>query len=368
MPFPIDRTKRVRSVLVITKHNFMGDTIVATPLLRAIRQVFPEAAITLLTGKQAAQTLLEFPFVDNVVEYDPKRTQKGIAATWRVICDLRQKIGGSPDLCLVADRSVRAAVISLLVRSRLRAGFDTEGRGGLLTHRVPYDGEKRESECCLDILRAVAPEACEGHYFDPMPLLCVTEMERKRGAAILREREAIGPLLVGIQPGASYRGKQWSAAHFAEVARALAADGAGIVLLGSGDSERKASRQLREAAGEQIPIVDLTGETSMRETMGVLTHLSLFIGNDTGVSHIAASLKTATVSLFGPTLSEKWGEASPRNLVLAAPDGKLSKLEVAPVLAAARSLLSPVCALSSTNTVATNNTIDPPGLAVGANR
>jgi heptosyltransferase-2 len=333
------RVKRVQSVLVITKHNFMGDTIVATPLLRGIRQIYPDAAITLLTGGAAAQTLKEFPYVDTVEAYDPKRTQRGVGASWRLICSLRQKIGGSPDVCLVADRSMRAAIIALLCRARVRAGFDTEGRGFLLTHRVPYDPVKRESECCLDILRAVAPAECEGVTFDPMPLLCVTDAERKRGAVILREREAVGRMLVGIQPGASYRAKQWAPAKFAETAAALAADGAAVVLLGSGDSERKASRLLQEAAGDQVPIIDLTGETSMRETMGILTHLSLFIGNDTGVSHIAASLGVATVSLFGPTLAHKWGEEGPRNRVVAAPDGNLSKLDTAPVLAAARSLL-----------------------------
>ena len=357
---------QIRSVLVITKHNFMGDTIVATPLLRGIRQIYPNATITLLTGKQAAQTLQEFPFDVHVVEYDPKKTQKGIAATWRVICDLRSKIGGSPDLCLVADRSIRAAMIALLSRARIRAGFDTEGRGCLLTHRVPYDPEKRESECCLDILRAVAPDKCAGFAFDPMPVLCVTEAERKRGATILREHEAIGPLLVGVQPGASYKAKQWPSAKFAEVAAALADDGVGIVLLGYGDSEQKASRALREAVGDRAPIIDLTGETSMRETMGVLTHLSLFIGNDTGVSHIAASLGVPTVSLFGPTLSEKWGEASPQNLVIPAPDNKLSKLETAPVLAAARSLLFPICSLPDASD--SELEISPADLALGAKR
>ncbi|MBC8102317.1 MAG: glycosyltransferase family 9 protein [Cytophagales bacterium] len=376
MPLSPPESRTVRTVLVITKHNFMGDTIVATPLLRGVRHAFPQAAITLLTGGAAAQTLLEFPFVDNIEAYDPKRTQKGAAASWRLICALRGRIGGSPDLCLVADRSVRAALIALLCRARVRAGFDTEGRGCLLTHRVPYDLEKRESECCLDILRAVtAPgplsDTLAGSLADPMPLLCITETERRRGAAILREREALGPVLVGIQPGASYRAKQWDPSRFAEVARALAGEGASIVLLGSGTTERDASRVLREAMGERFPVVDLTGETSMRETMGILAHLSLFIGNDTGVSHIAAALGTPTVSLFGPTLAEKWGEASPRNLVIAAPDGCLKKLEVAPVLSAARTLLlssSPPNPVSPSDPTAAADSAIPSTFALGANR
>jgi ADP-heptose:LPS heptosyltransferase len=88
-----------------------------------------------------------------------------------------------------------------------------------------------------------------------------------------------------------------------------------------------------------VPVVDLTGETTLRETMGVLTHLSLFVGNDTGVNHIAASLGVPTVSLFGPTRADKWGHAGPTGIVLSAPEGDLSRLEVAPVVEAARLLL-----------------------------
>ena len=86
-------------------------------------------------------------------------------------------------------------------------------------------------------------------------------------------------------------------------------------------------------------VVDLTGETALRETMGVLTHLSLFVGNDTGVSHIAASVGTPTVTLFGPTPALKWGNTGPHNAVITAPDGCMDSIAVAPVECAALDLL-----------------------------
>jgi heptosyltransferase III len=95
-----------------------------------------------------------------------------------------------------------------------------------------------------------------------------------------------------------------------------------------------------------IPAIDLTSQTNLRETMGVLANLSLFIGNDTGINHIAASLGVPTIGLFGATSAVKWGNVGPQNKVLTAPDGDLTRLEVGPVLELARHLLRTGVAVS----------------------
>ena len=325
----------VGSVLVLTKYRFMGDTVVATPLLRGVRRAFPDARVTLLTGKAAAAVLHGCPFLDRVVCYDPYETQRGMAEFLRLVRSLRRP--GRPDLCVVADRSMRSALAAFLCGGRVRAGFNSEGRAWLLTHPVPYDPARREIECYLDILRAVAPERGEGPPYDASPELWITGDERARGAQILAEREALGPLLVGLQPGASYAAKQWSPEGFAAVADALAEDGAGIVLVG-GPDEAEAARAVCQAM--RAPAVNLTGATSLRETMGVLSHLTLFVGNDTGVNHIAAALGVPTVGLFGPTSAPKWGNVGPRAAVLAAPEGQIDRIRAEDVLAAARRLLA----------------------------
>jgi heptosyltransferase-2 len=323
----------VHRIIVLTKHHYMGDTIVAVPLLRATRHVFPDAHITLVTGKMAAVALEECPYFDAIHCYNPREQSYSAQNLRQALCQNER-----PDLCLIADRSFRSAWIAFKLGARVRAGFVSEGRGFLLTHRVPYRKNASEIECFLDILRTIAPEGKDEPTYDPTPQLFLTEAERQRGEAILREREVIGPLLVGIQPGASYSAKQWHTAGFAAVASALAAEGVGIVLLGSGKSEMDAARQVRQAM-PHVPVIDLTGATTLRETMAVLSHLSLFIGNDTGVNHMAASLGTATIGLFGPTRADKWGHQGHQDIVLSAPDGDLNRLEVGPVLEAARLLL-----------------------------
>jgi heptosyltransferase-2 len=327
------RLQPVRSVLVLTKYRFLGDTVVAVPLLRAARRVFPNARLSLLTGPAAATVLQGCPYVDRFACYDPYNRDRGLRAFVRLMRSLRRE--DRPDLCLVADRSFRSAVAALLCGGRIRAGFDSEGRGLLLTHPVPYQIERREIECYLDILRTVAPEP-EGIPYDPTPALWVSDAERERGAQILSEREALGPVLVGMQPGASYTAKQWPPEGFAAVADALATDGVGIVILG-GPGEEEAARAMRRAM--RAPAVDLTGATKMRETMGVVSHLSLFVGNDTGVNHIAAGLGVPTVALFGPTPARKWGNVGPAAAVLKAPGGDLDRLPADEVVAAAQRLL-----------------------------
>lgn len=328
------RSRPVRSILVLTKYRFMGDTVVAVPLLAAARHAYPDARITLLCGPTAATVLQNCPVVDRIVPYDPYKAQRGTLKYLQLMRQLRRE--EHPDLCLVANRSFQSALSALFCGGRIRAGFASEGRGCLLTHPVPYDGGKREAECYLDILRAVAPDS-ESHPYNPRPFLTITETEQQRGAKILAEREAIGPLLVGLQPGASYPGKQWCPEGFAAVADALAGDGAGIVILG-GPGEEEAARAMQQAM--HAPAVNLTAATSIRETMGVLSHLSLFVGNDTGVNHIAAALQVPTVGLFGPTPAQKWGNIGPDARVLVAPEGNLARIDPAETLAAARALLN----------------------------
>lgn len=321
----------VRSVLVLTKYRFMGDTVVAVPLLAAAQRTFPAARITLLTGPAAATILRGCPYVDSLLAFDPYVEERGVSRFLQRMWALRREI--RPEICLVANRSFQSALSAVLSGGRIRAGFASEGRGWLLTHPVPYDDAKREVECNLDILRAIAPEG-EGPPYDPTPRLWVTDAERKRGATLLQE--AAGSLLVGLQPGASYANKQWPAEGFAAVADALSEAGCRIVLIG-GQNEIATAREMRRLC--RAPVVDLTGATDIRETMGALSHLSLFVGNDTGINHIAAALGVPTVALFGPTSARKWGNAGPHAAVLAAPGGEIERITVKEVITAARGLL-----------------------------
>jgi ADP-heptose:LPS heptosyltransferase len=331
------------TILVLTKHRFLGDTVVATPLLRALRSRYPQARQILWTGTAAADLLRHSPLVDEIVAFPADTAPRGFAASWRlssaavhIARDLRRSV--SPDWVIVADRSLRAAMAARLCGGRIRAGFATEFRSPLLTHRVAYDPLRSEARCLLQIAAAVDP-ALEDDALDARPQLMVTDSERIAAARHLSERGAIGPLLIGVQPGASEARKCWSPERFATVADALARQrGARIVLIG-GPKELVAARAMQAAL--PWPACDLTGALDLRETMAALSHCALFLSADTGVRHIAAALEIPTIGLFGPTCAEKWGSRGPQHATIRAADRRMDSIAPDEVLAAALRLLPP---------------------------
>jgi heptosyltransferase-1 len=341
-PTPNTQHRIPRSVLVITKHHFMGDAIVTVPLLRATRQVFGDKTrISVLTGAAAATVLEGCPYTDKIVAYNPK-IERGYLRQMRFLREVEET---APEMCLVVDRSFRSAVLAATTRASVRSGFAVEYRSPLLTHPVPYKMDRREIECCLDILRAVVPDAPGPYRYDPTPELWITAEERERGKALLEAAGATGfRTLIGMQPGATFAVKQWDTERFAVVADALATEeGTAIVLIG-GKNELETAKRMRELVSPKTPVFDLTGKTNLRETMGVLAHMSLFISNDTGVAHIAAGLHTPLVTLFGSTIAHKWGNYGPYNAVIRADQNDLSLLPAEQVtLAATRILRKVLC-------------------------
>lgn len=329
-----------RSVLVITKHHFMGDAIVTVPLLRATRQVFGDKTrISVLTGAAAATVLEGCPYTDKIVAYNPK-IERGYLRQMRFLREVEET---APEMCLVVDRSFRSAVLAATTRASVRSGFAVEYRSPLLTHPVPYKMDRREIECCLDILRAVVPDAPGPYRYDPTPELWITAEERERGKELLGAAGATGfQTFIGIQPGATFAVKQWDTDRFAAVADALVTDEHTAIVLIGGKNELETAKRMREMVSAKTPIIDLTGQTQLRETMGVLAHMSLFISNDTGVAHIAAGLHVPLVTLFGSTIAHKWGNYGPYNAVIRADQNDLSLLPAEQVTLAATRILRKV--------------------------
>ena len=329
----------VRRILIATKFRFIGDTLLAIPIFRAARAQWPDAHIALLTGKNARVLLQNNPYLDEIIEFDPYKSDKGRRPYLSLVRRLR---AGRFDLCLALNRSFHSALTPWLGGIRIRAGFESEGRGPLLNRRVPYDREKSEIACYFDVLHAVAPYA----PVNPALELWVSGAETARARERLREawgEEVPRPRLIGVQPGASLPRKRWGAACFAEVAGALLRQDAGrrIVLIG-GPEERDAAEELLACCGPETRerVVSFAGACDLRGSLALVSQLGLFVGNDTAIMHSAVALGVPTVSLFGPTNPRKWGNYGPCHRVLESPDGTMASLEVEAVRAAALSLLA----------------------------
>ena len=327
----------MQRILILTKFRFIGDTLLAVPVFRAARAQWPQAHITLLTGRSARVLLQNNPYLDKIIEFDPRGRNRGLREFLRLVAMLRRE---HFDLCLVLNRSFHSALIPALAGVPVRAGFRSEGRTGLLNRRVEYDSAKSEIDCYCDVLRAVAPHAVTS----PMLELWLTETERRDAAARLREawgQDISLALLVGIQPGASLPEKRWDAARFAGVADALARDDpqTRFVLIGGPDERDAAEAMLAALAPEtRARTADFAGRADLRGSLALVSHLGLFIGNDTAILHAANALGVPTVALFGPTNPRKWGAQGAGHRILEAEGGALDSISVRAVTEAVQAL------------------------------
>jgi ADP-heptose:LPS heptosyltransferase len=134
--------------------------------------------------------------VDTFERYNPRGGEKNILNFVRFAVQMRRTT--RPDVCLVADRSFRSAVLAVLCGAKVRAGYDSEGRGKLLTHPIRYNPDRSEIECHLDILRALAPDNSDP--YDSCARLVPDPGGEDARPRILEEREAMGPLLLAFSP------------------------------------------------------------------------------------------------------------------------------------------------------------------------
>lgn len=289
----------------------IGDAVLSTALLGHLLQAHPGARITIACGPAAAGVFARMPGLEQLIVVAKRRWSLHWLDLWRRVAFTRWD--------LVVD--LRASALAWLVPARRRA----IGRGGRRPgHRLAHIGA---------VLRLDPP---------PLPVAWTAPADAARAAALLPG----GPWLV-LGPTANWAEKVWPAERFVAVARALAArdgalPGARIAVLGGpGAAERAAAAPVLAA----LPgAVDLVGSLSLPEVAAALRRASLFVGNDSGLMHLAAAAGAPVIGLFGQSDPREYGPAGPRAVAVQA-DGEpfrtsMTALPVDRVLAAAHALLA----------------------------
>jgi heptosyltransferase-2 len=290
--------------LLVRATNWLGDAVMTTPALAAVREGFPDARIVLLARPLVAELFRHHPDVDEVMVYELPGRHEGALGRLRLAGEVRRR---RFDGALLLQNAFDAALIAFLGRIPERAGYPTDGRRILLTLPVPLPPgilERHEVEyylCLLDGMGIPRPV--------PAALkLAVTEEEREAMATRLAflgiER---GASIVTINPGATYgSAKRWYPDRFAAVADTLSGEwDAGVVVVGS-TAEAPLAGEIEAAM--RNPPVNLAGKTTVRELMALLSLSSFLVTNDSGPMHIGAALDVPLVAIFGPT---DWRRTSP---------------------------------------------------------
>jgi ADP-heptose:LPS heptosyltransferase len=290
-----------RPAIGVVKLADLGDVLLVTPLLGALRRRYPGARIEAVVRATGAAALAGNPHLNRVVVAPSAGGARGIVALVRFAAALR---GRRFDALLVAHHLTlpsgarRHRLLAAASGARLVVGLDN-GRGSFLTHRVPDRGfgHVPEWRYWLALGEIVGTEGAGRPTFAVPP---AADEEAARLLAPLGGRR-----VVAIHPvvGAYGPGRAWPIGRFAALAEALAEDPAvGIVVVG-GEDARAAGAAV---AARHRPSLDLTGRTPLPLLAAVLRASALVIGADSGVVHLAAALDRPTLALFGPSNHRAW--------------------------------------------------------------
>ncbi len=301
--------------ILVRGTNWVGDALLMTPALTAVRRTFPKAHLTLLVRPWVADLFGGNPAVDEVLLYESAGVHRGLAGRLRLARELRRR---RFDLAVLFQNAFDAALIAWLARIPERVGFVTQGRGFLLTRAVRVPPALRrchQMEYYLGLTRALG-------YSEGLaePVLVVTAEEQERAQALLREVGCDGRIpVIALNPGAVYgTAKRWPADRYAALADRLVTDGFRPLLVGA-PSDVQVAAAVRAASANPEGLVDLTGRTDLKGLAGVLRCCSAFVTNDTGAMHVAAAVGTPLVAIFGPTDPTTTGPVSRRATLLRRP-------------------------------------------------
>lgn len=275
--------------IVVRVANWLGDTIMALPALRALRAARPAARITLvgpwaplLAGQAVADITLAYP--------------RRFAERRRLGRCLRED---PPDVALLLPNSFESALAAWWWRSKRRIGFDTDGRRRLLTDAVVRPSPRRHQ---VDEYAALlAPLDIRVEEGAPPTWKLGPSAELRGELDSLLKAAGVSPeaRIIGFHLGAAFgSSKLWPAESFGQLSGRLRRAGFTPLLLGSAEDGPRADA-VATAAGS--PVVSLVGRDRPALLPSLLSRLSCLVSGDTGVAHLGAALGVPTVTLFGPT-------------------------------------------------------------------
>ncbi len=281
----------VRHILALAP-NWLGDTVMCTPALRALRLNFPAARLTVAANPACCDLLEDLPWIDGLYRLLPKSSLLPLMRQAKQLAPI------AGDLTVVFPHSFRSALLARFIGSKQRIGYARDGRAPLLTQAPAPHMEGGHisplymTDEYLELVRAVgARDDGAG------PELGLREDLAVRAASLLAGE---GPL-VAFAPGAAFGpSKRWMPEAYAEVADRLAERYGARCLLLTGPEEGDTREAMLCRA--RVPFVELPPEMeSIGAMKALIAHCDLLICNDSGPRHIAVAFKKPVVCIMGPT-------------------------------------------------------------------
>ena len=323
--------KRFDNILII-RTDRIGDVVLTTPAIKALRKAYPMAKLSILVAPSTKDLVWPSPYLDEVLVDDRAGRHQGVIGLLKLARDIRRK---HFDAVFVFHTKRRSNLVAFLAGIPFRTGYKNEKLGFLLTNPIKdfrTQGQKHEAQYCLDVLKTIGAEN------NDLDLFVATQKEAEIWAnEWLNSYEVKSGEMIAVHCGSSDPAKCWPVEKFAKLMDALHQRyNLKIVLLGAGDTV-ECSHQIKQQT--TFTPLDVTGQTSLAQTVSLLRRCRLLISNDSGPVHIAAAVGINVISLFmrdQPGINpQRWKPLTDKGLYLYSAEG----LEIKDVLEAVERVL-----------------------------
>lgn len=301
--------------ILIVRADRMGDVVLTTPVVCALRRAFPEARLTMLVSPAIRELVQGLPGLDDVMCDDRAGRHRWLSGFARLVFELRQK---KFDLVFNFHTKRRTNLLCFLAGIPLRVGYRNDKWGHFLTDPVADDrrrGLTHESEYCLKVLRYFGIPA-ESSF----PKVAILPSAEKWVEDFLDKNHLNSRGLIAVHPSASDPAKRWPIGFYVDIIRHLREKDplSSIVVIGSRVNQADAD-VMRPFWGEKI--IDMTGKTTVGQMASLLKRCRMLISNDSGPVHVASALGIGVVSIFTrnqPGINpERWRPLGPKSRFIA---------------------------------------------------
>ena len=281
--------------ILLIKMSSLGDILHTLPFAAALRQRFPKAKITWLVHPQFAGFVPDPPVIDEIIYFDKVKFNKmNLLAKLAYFLEMRRLLHSKKfDLVIDMQGLFKSAVLAAISGCSDRIGYCEMREGSGLISKAVCGRHSKEHviERYLDVARYLGASA-EQIVF-PLPDLSKETVSVQEK---LQKNELQGEYIV-VVPGARWKTKEWPAEHYASLIKMIIADGCSVVLAGGPDDTAKGEK-ITELTGKPAQLINLIGQTSLRELAALIKGCKLFISADTGPLHFAAALKKPLIATW----------------------------------------------------------------------
>ena len=280
--------------IVLWMPNWIGDVVLTLPVLQSLRRAYPTTRITALVKPPSDELLLGHPAINTVLPL-PSGPDTGF---WERVKFARNLKKYQFDVGIVFPNSFGSAFLLSLTGVKYRLGYNTDGRDILLTHPITTTAHLKKSQYRVeDFFKIFSPLRLDvpDTFFSPV-------MKQEGDVSVRETLLDIGldedEDFITLHPGTSKVERSWHAERFGILCQKIfKEDGRKMVLLGTPSEEKLLNRIKNYCPPGKVKVIPTI---NLRVLAGVLKKSRLFIGNDSGMMHLAAMVGTPIVGIFGP--------------------------------------------------------------------